>query len=39
MKCIDEREQMGKKESGVSKKCYDAHEKLEPPEHERSEKY
>jgi hypothetical protein len=39
MDCIDKREKMGKKKSGVSKNCYEAHEKLETPEHEKTEKH
>ena len=38
MECIEKREQMGKKKSGLSHKCYEAHEKLESPEHEKGEK-
>jgi hypothetical protein len=39
MECIEKREKMGKKKSGLSHKCYEAHEKLETPEHEKTEKH
>ena len=39
MECIEKREHMGKKTSGLSHRCYEAHEKLETPEHEKSEKH
>lgn len=34
--CLEKREELGKS-SGLSKKCYNTHEKLESPEHEKSE--
>jgi hypothetical protein len=37
MECIETREKLGKK-SGLSKACYQAHEKLEGPENEAQEK-
>lgn len=37
MSCIEKREKMGKKKSGLSKQCYNAHEKLETPEMEKGE--
>ena len=39
MSCIEKREKMGKKRSGLSHKCYEAHEKLESPEQEKGEKH
>lgn len=39
MECIEKREKMGKKKSGLSHKCYEAHEKLESPEQEKGEKH
>lgn len=37
MACIEKREKMGKKKSGLSHRCYEAHEKLESPEQEKKE--
>ncbi len=39
MECLEKREKMGRKKSGLSKKCYEAHEKLESPEQEKNEKH
>ena len=39
MSCIEKREKMGRKKSGLSHKCYEAHEKLESPEQEKNEKH
>jgi len=39
MSCVEKREKMGKKQSGLSHKCYEAHEKLESPEQEKGEKH
>ena len=39
MSCIEKREKMGQKKSGLSHRCYEAHEKLESPADEKREKH
>ena len=39
MSCIEKREKMGKKKSGLSHKCYEAHESIESPEQEKNERH